>query len=105
MGWQDILKTKKETLKQERDKLVDEYVNNVHFFDPNIKINHIAEKFSIMSTQIDTINSIKHLKPLVRTLEFMRPIKDDIDFVGKGKRSVEYSFEVFFNYLSLCGKK
>ena len=83
MNWQDILKSEEEG----RDKLVDEYVNNVHFFDPNIKINHIAEKFRVKSPE--------RLKPLVRTLEFMRPIKDDIDFVGIGKRNVLYSFEVF----------
>lgn len=83
MGWKDILKSEEEG----RDKLVDEYVNNVHFFDPNIRINHIAEKFRVMSP--------KRLKPLVRTLEFMRPIKDDIDFIGLGKRTVLYSFEVF----------
>jgi|14_taG_2_1085336.scaffolds.fasta_scaffold00115_29 hypothetical protein len=83
MGWQDILKSEEEG----RDKLVDEYVNNVHFFDPNIKINHIAEKFRVITPE--------RLKPLVRTLEFMRPIKDDIDFIGLGKRTVLYSFEVF----------
>jgi hypothetical protein len=87
MGWLDILKSD-----FERNKLVDEYVNNVHFFDPNIRINHIAEKFRVMSAQTD---AVKRLKPLVRSLEFMRPIKDDINFVGEGKRTVEYSFEVF----------
>jgi len=85
MGWQDILKSKEESRKQERDKLLEELVNNVHFFNPNIGIFPIVRR------------PVPRLKPLVRSLEFMRPIKDDIKFFPFGERKiyVEYTFEVF----------
>ena len=86
MGWQDILKSEEESLKQERDKLLEELVNNVHFFNPNIGIYPIVRRPPPRN----------FLKPLVRSLEFMRPIKDDIKFEASGERRIDvrYTFEV-----------
>lgn len=86
MGWQDILKSEEESLKQERDKLLEELVNNVHFFNPNIGIYPIVRRATPRN----------FLKPLVRSLEFMRPIKDDIKFEASGERRIDvrYTFEV-----------
>lgn len=84
MGWQDILKSEEEGL----DKLLEELVNNVHFFWEGASIDNIVRPLEGDITG--------RLKPLVRSLEFMRPIKDDLEFGGRGTRILfSYHFIIF----------
>ena len=90
MSWQDILKSEEESLKQERDKLFEELVNNVHFFWEGASIYDIMIPIDVL------ISRFRRWKPLVRSLEFMRPIKDDIEVVGRGTRILfTYNFKIF----------
>lgn len=86
MGWQDILKSEEE----EQNKLLEELVNNVHFFWKGASKDNIVRYFEPLSYNVD------RLKPLIRSLEFMRPIKDDLEFVERGTRIYfSYYFEIF----------
>jgi|14BtaG_2_1085337.scaffolds.fasta_scaffold22424_2 hypothetical protein len=90
MGWQDILKSEEE----EGNKLLEELVNNVHFFWEGASIDNIVMPFEPYSYNVD--NYARKLKPLVRSLEFMRPVKDDLEFVGRGTRILfSYHFKLF----------
>jgi len=84
LSWQDILKSEEEG----RDKLLEELVNNVHFFWKGASIDNIVRPLEGDITV--------RLKPLVRSLEFMRPIKDDLEFEGRGTRIFfSYHFKIF----------
>ena len=86
MGWQSVLKSEEE----EKKKLLEELVNNVHFFWRGASIDNIVRYFEPLSYNVD------RLKPLVRSLEFMRPVKDDLQFVGRGTQIYfSYYFKIF----------
>ena len=88
MGWQDILKSEEGG----RDELLEELVNNVHFFWEGASIDDIVRPIEMGLTD----KSVYIWKPLVRSLEFMRPIKDDLEVVARGTRIYfSYYFEIF----------
>ena len=95
MGWQEILKNDEyeiahAALVDELEKLVNKIWENVKFFEPEIPIyaifqgvapymlkpDELEEEYSLVEIE----HEIEKLSPLVRSLEFMRPIKGDIEF-------------------------
>jgi hypothetical protein len=100
MTWKDILKS----VEDEYKKLLEELVKNVHFFNPNIERDKIIQPYLTNLLASDGLmkQMIEILKPTVRTLEFMRPVKNDIEFhQGKDDSFAEpvvevtYTFEVY----------
>lgn len=88
MGWQDILKL---DINPEREKLLDELVGNVQFFNPDITYANIAGPLNYFR-----FHSLKQAKALVRSLEFMRSVKDDLEIVVRGTRIFfKYNFKIF----------
>lgn len=83
---ENILKSKESPIHQE---LLEKLVNNAHFFDPNINKYYIINPYSSRSSV-----GMRNLSAAVRSLEFMRPVKDDIDFVEEGKE-IEYTFKLY----------
>ena len=83
MGWRDILKSEEE----ERNKLLVGLVHNLHFFWEGASIDNIVRPLD---------GDITRLKPLVRSLEFMRPVKDDLEVTSRGTRILfSYYFKIF----------
>lgn len=84
MDWQDILKSE-----EEYEELIEQLVTNVHFFDPSVDIDTIKAPYMSSSGR-----GMRKLKAAVRSFEFMRPVKDDIEIIGGGDR-VKYRFYLY----------
>lgn len=92
MGWQDILKS----AASDYDNLLDKLVDNVHFFNPDIERSVIEGPY-IRTRDDKTYLVTNILNPLIKTLEFMRAAKDDLEFRQRSEvnATVEYNFEMY----------
>lgn len=77
MDWQYILKSGKEhpIYGEELKSLKGRIIENVKFFDPNVDVALVEQE---IAAQGSAKSEIERLEPFERSLEFMKPIKNDI---------------------------